>query len=88
MKSNRKPTPRRPFEGEYLPPLLRLKYNNSIVNANAILGRPNEFGSVFAVIQKGMNLTGIQSFDQKIVLGAVLLAAVLIDTLKRRSGSK
>jgi ABC-type xylose transport system permease subunit len=31
-----------------------------------------------------MNLTAVDPFNQKIVLGAVLLTAVLIDTLKRR----
>ena len=39
---------------------------------------------IIAVIKNGMNLTAVDPFNQKIVLGAVLLAAVLIDTLKRR----
>jgi ribose transport system permease protein len=39
---------------------------------------------IIAVIKNGMNLIGVDPFNQKIVLGAVLLAAVLIDTLKRR----
>jgi len=39
---------------------------------------------IIAVIKNGMNLTGIDPFNQMIVLGAVLLAAVLVDTLKRR----
>jgi len=39
---------------------------------------------VIAVIKHGMNLTAVDPFNQKIVLGAVLLAAVLLDTLKRR----
>jgi ribose transport system permease protein len=61
--------------------------------ASLMGGRGKIFGTligafIIAVIQKGMNLTGIQSFDQKIVLGGVLLAAVLIDTLKRRGGTK
>jgi ribose transport system permease protein len=38
---------------------------------------------IIAVIQNGMNLTGISPFNQKIVLGSVILAAVLIDTAKR-----
>lgn len=41
---------------------------------------------IIAVIKNGMNLTDVDPFNQKIVLGAVLLAAVLIDTLKRRAG--
>ncbi|MCG8585220.1 MAG: hypothetical protein MI757_10955 [Pirellulales bacterium] len=43
---------------------------------------------IIAVIQNGMNLAEIGTFDQWIVLGAVLLAAVLIDTLKRKAGSR
>jgi ribose transport system permease protein len=39
---------------------------------------------IIATIKNGMNLTNIDPFNQKIVLGAVLTAAVLIDTLKRR----
>jgi ribose transport system permease protein len=41
---------------------------------------------IIAAIKNGMNLTDVDPFNQKIVLGAVLLAAVLIDTLKRRAG--
>jgi ribose transport system permease protein len=39
---------------------------------------------IIAVIQNGMNLTGVESYTQKVVLGVVILAAVLIDMLKRR----
>jgi ribose transport system permease protein len=39
---------------------------------------------IIAVIQNGMNLTGVESYTQKVVLGLVILAAVLLDTLKRR----
>lgn len=39
---------------------------------------------VIAVIRNGMNLLGVASPSQKIVLGTVLLAAVLADQLKRR----
>jgi ribose transport system permease protein len=38
---------------------------------------------IIAVIQNGMNLTGIIPYNQKIVLGAVILGAVLLDTAKR-----
>lgn len=34
---------------------------------------------IIAVIQNGMNLTGIESYTQKVVFGAVILCAVLID---------
>jgi ribose transport system permease protein len=39
---------------------------------------------IIAVIQNGMNLTGVESNRQKVVLGLVILGAVLVDTLKKR----
>ena len=39
---------------------------------------------IIAVIQNGMNLTGVESYTQKVVLGLVILGAVLIDLLKKR----
>jgi ribose transport system permease protein len=39
---------------------------------------------IIAVIQNGMNLTGVESNRQKVVLGLVILGAVLVDTFKRR----
>jgi ribose transport system permease protein len=39
---------------------------------------------IIAVIQNGMNLTGVESYRQKVVLGLVILGAVLLDLLKRR----
>jgi len=39
---------------------------------------------IIAVIQNGMNLTGVESYTQKVVLGLVILGAVLLDLLKRR----
>ena len=37
-----------------------------------------------AVIQNGMNLMNVESYTQKVVLGLVILAAVLLDSLRRR----
>jgi ribose transport system permease protein len=31
-----------------------------------------------------MNLTGVESYTQKVVLGLVILGAVLLDTIRRR----
>ncbi len=39
---------------------------------------------IIAVIQNGMNLIGVESYTQKVVLGLVILAAVLLDMLKKR----
>lgn len=38
---------------------------------------------IIAVIQNGMNLTNVEPYTQKVVLGAVILAAVLLDKLKQ-----
>ncbi len=38
---------------------------------------------IIAVIQNGMNLTNVESYTQKVVLGAVILTAVLLDKIKR-----
>ena len=38
---------------------------------------------IIAVIENGMNLTNIESNSQKIVLGLVILAAVLVDRLRK-----
>src|SRR5258708_32334218 len=40
------------LEQEKLTPLLRLKYHNSIADAVADLGRPEEIGKVFSGFQK------------------------------------
>jgi ribose transport system permease protein len=38
---------------------------------------------IIAVIQNGMNLTNVESYTQKVILGLVILGAVLIDRLKQ-----
>ena len=38
-----------------------------------------------AVIQNGMNLTNVESYTQKVVLGCVILGAVLLDKIRHRS---
>jgi ribose transport system permease protein len=39
---------------------------------------------VIGVIQNGMNLTNVESYTQKVVLGLVILGAVLLDRLKQQ----
>jgi ribose transport system permease protein len=39
---------------------------------------------IIAVIENGMNLTGVGSYRQKVVLGAVILGAVLLDQARNR----
>jgi ribose transport system permease protein len=43
---------------------------------------------IIAVIQNGMNLTNVESYTQKVVLGLVILIAVLVDKLKERGWRK
>ena len=40
---------------------------------------------IISVIQNGMNLMGLESYTQKVVLGLIILAAVLMDKLRGRS---
>ena len=39
---------------------------------------------VIGVIQNGMNLTNVETYTQKVVLGLVILGAVLLDRLKQQ----
>lgn len=61
-----------------------------VVGGTSLMGGQGKiFGTligafIIAVIKNGMNLKGVHPFNQQIVLGAVMLAAVLLDTLKRR----
>jgi type I restriction enzyme R subunit len=52
-----------------LTPLLKLKYHNSISDAVADLGRPDEIGQVFAGFQQylyqGQELTLLQGFSNE-----------------------
>lgn len=64
-----------------------------VVGGTSLMGgQGSVFGTlvgafIIAVIKNGMNLINIDPFNQKIVLGAVLLAAVLLDQLKRRGAT-
>lgn len=40
---------------------------------------------IIAVIQNGMNLMGVSSYQRTVILGLVILAAVVLDRLKHRS---
>lgn len=42
---------------------------------------------IIAVIQNGMNLANIESYTQKVVLGIIVLAAVVVDRVKRRAAA-
>jgi ribose transport system permease protein len=41
---------------------------------------------IISVIQNGMNLVGLESYSQQVVLGAVILAAVLLDKVRTSGG--
>ena len=61
-----------------------------VVGGTALSGGEGKmFGTLtgaftIAVIQNGMNLTNIESYTQKVVLGLVILGAVLIDKIRHR----
>lgn len=61
-----------------------------VVGGTSLMGGEGKiFGTligafIIAVIGSGMNHMNIETFDQKIVLGAVLVVAVMLDMLKRR----
>jgi ribose transport system permease protein len=68
---------------------VRLWSNCSAKQIDLSVGSGKIFGTligafVIAVIKNGMNLTNVNPFNQKIVLGIVLMVAVVLDTLKRR----
>jgi ribose transport system permease protein len=39
---------------------------------------------IMGVLRNGLNLLGVSSFVQQVVIGAVIIAAVLLDTLFKR----
>lgn len=39
---------------------------------------------IIAVIRNGMNLTNVEAYKQKVILGLVILGAVLLDTMKKK----
>lgn len=50
-------------------------------------GQGKIFGTLIgAFIKNGMNLTNVEPFNQKIVLGTVLLVAVRLSPIKRKRG--
>jgi ribose transport system permease protein len=56
-------------------------------------GKGTVFGTlvgalIIAVIQNGMNLTNVQSYTQKVVLGLVILGAVLLDRVRRGAAAE
>lgn len=64
-----------------------------VVGGTSLMGgRGKIFGTligafIITVIRNGMNLTDVDPFNQKIVLGAVLVVAVALDMLKRQHSS-
>lgn len=43
---------------------------------------------IIATLRSGLNWVGTESFTQQVILGIVILAAVLLDQLKRRTGKQ
>lgn len=61
-----------------------------VVGGTSLMGGEGKiFGTligafIISVIQNGMNLTNVETYTQKIALGLVILAAVLLDRLKQQ----
>ena len=73
--------------------MYELKVIAAVVVGGASLmgGEGRVFGTligalIIAVIENGMNLLGVESYTQKVVLGGVILGAVALDRLKRSGG--
>ena len=80
-------------------PTYGLGYELSVIAAVVVGGTSLSGGSgniigtligalIISVMQNGMNLTGVDSYDQKVVLGVVILAAVLLDNLKQKNWNR
>ena len=65
-----------------------------VVGGTSLLGGQGKiFGTligafIIAVIQNGMNLMGLKSYPQKVMLGLVILGAVLLDQMKKNAMAK
>lgn len=77
----------RPNAGE----MLELKVIAAVVVGGTSLagGEGRIFGTlvgamIIAVIQNGLNMAGVSSYEQKVVFGFLILAAVLLDRFKRK----
>ncbi len=78
----------RPNAGE----LYELQVIAAVVVGGASLagGEGRIFGTlvgslIMAVIQNGLNMAGVKSYEQKVVFGLLILAAVLLDQFKQRN---
>lgn len=77
----------RPNAGE----LYELKVIAAVVVGGSSLagGEGRVFGTLIgalliAVIENGLNMAGVKSYEQKVIFGLLILAAVLLDQLKKR----
>ena len=65
-----------------------------VVGGTSLLGGEGKILGTFigafiiAVIQNGMNLKGLESYPQKVMLGMVILGAVLLDQLKKKATAR
>lgn len=66
----------------------------TVIGGTSLMGGEGNLGGtligalIMGVLRNGLNLLGVSSFVQQIVIGSVIIAAVLVDALlKRRTGS-
>jgi ribose/xylose/arabinose/galactoside ABC-type transport system permease subunit len=64
----------------------------TVIGGTSLMGGEGALGGtlvgalIMGVLRNGLNLLGVSSFLQQIVIGAVIVAAVLLDTVLKRKG--
>jgi ribose/xylose/arabinose/galactoside ABC-type transport system permease subunit len=64
----------------------------TVIGGTSLLGGSGSLGGtlvgalIMGVLRNGLNLLGVSSYLQQIVIGAVIIVAVLVDSLLKRPG--
>ena len=58
----------------------------SLMGGSGTLGGTLVGALIMGVLRNGLNLLGVSSFLQQIVIGVVIIVAVLVDTMLKRPG--
>jgi ribose/xylose/arabinose/galactoside ABC-type transport system permease subunit len=64
----------------------------TVIGGTSLLGGSGSLGGtlvgalIMGVLRNGLNLLGVSSFLQQIVIGLVIIVAVLVDSILKRPG--
>jgi ribose/xylose/arabinose/galactoside ABC-type transport system permease subunit len=64
----------------------------TVIGGTSLLGGSGSLGGtlvgalIMGVLRNGLNLLGVSSFLQQIVIGVVIIVAVLVDSILKRPG--